>query len=104
MSDIYGGPRSEGDIGNVDQPDRRDQDGDRPEGGGTAWPRPRPNLSEDVQVPPSMPEPGQPHAEIERARGGASVARVVAIIVSAGLAWATAVTLVAWILGRLLSH
>ena len=32
-----------------------------------------------------------------------SVARLVAIIVSAGLAWATAVTLVAWVLGRLLA-
>jgi hypothetical protein len=43
-----------------------------------------------VQVHEADPDPG-------------SVARVVAIIVSAGLAWATAVTLVAWLLGRLLS-
>jgi hypothetical protein len=51
-----------------------------------------------------MPEAERPHPETEPEHGRASVARVVAIVISAGLAWATAVTLVAWILGRLLSH
>jgi hypothetical protein len=51
-----------------------------------------------------MPEPVQAYRETEPAPQRPSVARVIAIIISAGLAWATAVTLLAWILGRLLSR
>jgi hypothetical protein len=48
-----------------------------------------------------MHEPPRPYDD-SAARG--SIGRVIAIILSAGLAWATIVTLAAWILGRVLSH
>jgi hypothetical protein len=34
----------------------------------------------------------------------ASLARLLALVVSAGLAWATIVTLLAWLAGRLVAH
>jgi len=51
-----------------------------------------------------MPEQSEPYRANEPAGEKPSVARLIAIIVSAGLAWATAITLVAWILGRLLAR
>lgn len=85
------------------------QDGQNEYGGGdyrgsAAWPRPRYGLSQESQSPPSMPQPRSPYPSYDRERADASIARVVAIVVSAGLAWATAVTLLAWVLGRLLAH
>lgn len=88
----------------MQQEDAQDEHGGGSHAQETAWPRPRYGLSEESQVTPSMPEAERPHPETEPEHGRASVARVVAIVISAGLAWATAVTLVAWILGRLLSH
>jgi hypothetical protein len=42
--------------------------------------------------------------QMESASADASVARLIAIILSAGLVWATAVTLVAWVLGRVIAR
>jgi hypothetical protein len=42
--------------------------------------------------------------QTESAGADASVARLIAVILSAGLIWATAVTLVAWVLGRLIAR
>jgi len=69
----------------------------------TTWPRPRNGLSQESQDTPSMPEQPEPHRETAPDGDSASLSRIVAIVVSAGLAWATGVTLLAWILGRLLS-
>jgi len=104
MSDIYGGTGREGEVGNVQPEQTENDDSGGDHSGATAWPRPRYGLSEESQDPPSMPEPAQVHRETEPERQRPSVARVVAIIISAGIAWATAVTLLAWILGRLLSR
>jgi hypothetical protein len=85
----------------VENQDREDQYGGGDYRGGTAWPRPRYGSAESVQSTPSMHEPPRPYDD-SAARG--SIGRVIAIILSAGLAWATIVTLAAWILGRVLSH
>ena len=84
--------------------DRENQHGSRDYPSGTAWPRPRYDLSQEVQSTPSMPQPPAAQVVVEPDPDDGSVSRVVAIIVSAGLAWATAVTLVAWLLGRLLAN
>jgi hypothetical protein len=82
--------------------ENRDNEYDRGDhGGGTAWPRPRYGSTERAQSTPSMHEP--PRRYDDSAQKG-SIGRVIAIILSAGLAWATIVTLVAWILGRLLAR
>jgi hypothetical protein len=85
----------------VETEDREGQHGGGEYGGGTAWPRPRYGSPEDVQSTPSMHEPPRPYDD---SAGRGSIGRVIAIILSAGLAWATIVTLAAWILGRLLSR
>jgi hypothetical protein len=88
----------------VEKENREDEQGTGDYPSGTAWPRPRYGLSEEVQSTPSMPQPPATQDVVETDPPEGSVARVVAIIVSAGLAWATAVTLVAWLLGRLLAN
>jgi hypothetical protein len=52
----------------------------------------------------AYPETAHPYQETVERPSRASAARVLAIVISAGLAWATGVTLLAWILGRLLSR
>ena len=101
MSDVHGGTWSEGEVGDVQRQDGEDQYYAGEGAPDTTWPRPRHGLSEESQDTHSMPEPGEPHRRNDP--GASSVVRVAAIVVSAGLAWATAVTLLAWILGRLLS-
>lgn len=81
--------------------DRENQYGSGDYPSAAAWSRPRYESSQEVQTTPSMP---QPPAIEDADAGDGSVARLVAIIVSAGLAWATALTLVAWLLGRLLAN
>lgn len=51
-----------------------------------------------------MPEPPPEYGQQPSESGDGSVARLIAIILSAGIAWATAVTVAAWILGRLLAR
>ena len=103
-SDVHGGAGRESEVGNLETEDRENQYEGGDHTGSTAWPRPRYGLSEETQVPPSMPEPSEPYRPNEPETAKPSVARLLAIIISAGLAWATAVTVVAWILGRLLSR
>jgi hypothetical protein len=51
-----------------------------------------------------MPEPPYRHDEPRARQVDRPIRRLVAIIVSAGLAWAIAVALAAWIVGQLLSR
>jgi len=51
-----------------------------------------------------MPEPARAYRRNGSDAQPGSVGRVIAIIISAGLAWATVVTIVAWLLGRLLAR
>jgi hypothetical protein len=44
----------------------------------------------------------EPSGTDDRSRGSAG--RLIALILSAGLAWATAVTFLAWLAGRLFAH
>ena len=84
--------------------DREGQDGGGDYGGSTAWGRPRYGSPEDVHSPPRMHEVAHGDDRRDAPGGDGSVGRVVAIVISVGLAWATIVTLAAWILGRLLAR
>src|SRR5207302_11372506 len=80
-SDVHSGAGRESEVGNLETEDRENQYEAGDHTGSTAWPRPRYGLSEETQVPPSMPEPSEPYGPNELQSAKPSVARLLAIII-----------------------